>query len=201
MTPTSPYRKNLLSPSSKSSYQGLEPLDTVESAKSDALRLIARRPRTQKEIRTRLKERNHSEKTIQITLNDLSDLGYLDDLSFSREWCHQRMESRPLGARGLRRELILKGVSSSVAEEAINEVFAAQNEHLVIKRLVIKRIEKGHKITGLKEIRRMKDFLARRGFSMDTINHVLSSIEGKLGDTLPMEEWNNTSQTEDLSEL
>jgi SOS response regulatory protein OraA/RecX len=111
------------------------------------------------------------------------------------------MESRPLGARGLRRELILKGVSSSLAEEAINEVFAAENEHLVIKRLVIKRVEKGHKITGPKEIRRMKDFLARRGFSMDTINHVLSSLEGKLGDTLPTEEWDNTSQIEDPSKL
>ena len=201
MAPTSPYRKTLQSPFPKSPDPRPEPLGAVESAKSDAFRLIARRPRSRKEIRTRLEERNYPERTIQIALNDLSDLGYLDDLSFSREWCHQRMESRPRGARGLRRELIQKGVSSSIAEEAINEVFAAENENLVIKRLVVKRIKKGNKMTGPKEIRRMKDFLVRRGFSFEAINQVLSSIDGELGEAPSIGEWDNTPQFEGPNEF
>ena len=201
MALTHPDQRHRKPSPSESPASGSGPADTVESAKSDAYRLLARRPRTRKDVRTRLEQRGHPEEAVRITLNDLSELGYLDDRGFSREWCRQRMESRPLGARGLRRELVQKGVAPSIAEEVIEEIFAIENESLIARRLVRARLKKGNEITSPKDIRRMRGFLVRRGFSPDTVNRALSAAADESGETPSMEEWGEASETEDLREF
>ncbi len=201
MAPTHPDQRHRKPSPSESPASGRGPADTVESAKSDAYRLLARRPRTRKDVRTRLEQRGHPEEAVRISLNDLSELGYVDDLGFSREWCRQRMESRPLGARGLRRELVQKGVAPSIAEEAIEEIFAVENEGLIARRLILARLEKGHQMTSPKDIRRMKGFLVRRGFSPDTVHWALSAAADESVETPSMGEWGEASETEVLHEF
>ncbi|MFQ5912269.1 MAG: regulatory protein RecX [Nitrospinota bacterium] len=171
----SPVRRRRRPPSP--SPAGLTPSE-FESAKADAYRLIARRTRTRNEIRGRLRQRGHREDVIEQTLADLADLGYLDDSAFAREWCRYRLEGRPLGVRGLRRELFEKGVPADIAEGAVKEVFENVDEAELAKRLAMQRVEKGLDVQNAKGIRQMRDFLLRRGFSINSVNEALAAAGG-----------------------
>ncbi len=162
-------------PPSPSSASSGPPSSAHESAKADAYRLIARRTRTRKEVRGKLRQRGHREEVIEETLDSLTDLGYLDDAAFARDWCRYRLEARPLGVRGLRQELFEKGVPPDLAEEVLREAFENVDETELARRLATQRAEKGFDTQTAKGIKRMRDFLLRRGFSIESVNEVLAA--------------------------
>ena len=153
-------------------------MTALESAKSDAYRLIARRSRTRKEIRTRLRQKGHREAVVEEVIESLQDLGYLDDAAFAREWCRYRMEDRPMGRRGLRRELSEKGVPRELAEGVVDEAFAGVEEVRLAEDLVRRRTETGFDLRSPKDCRRMKNYLLRRGFAIESVNGALASVTG-----------------------
>jgi regulatory protein len=167
-------RKKPSSSSPSSSEKASSPL---AEAKSDAYRLISRRTRTRKEIQDRLGLKGHAEGVIEETLQSLSDLGYLDDAAFAREWCRYRLESRPLGARALRRELLSKGVSTELAEAAVQETFEQVSEAELAVRLAAKRTKNGFDTQTSKDVKRLREFLLRRGFSFESVREALSSVD------------------------
>jgi regulatory protein len=167
-------RKKSSSSSPSSSEKASSPL---AEAKSDAYRLISRRTRTRKEIQDRLQQRGHAEGVIEETLQSLSDLGYVNDAEFAREWCRYRLESRPLGARALQRELFSKGVSTELAEAAVQEAFEHVSEADLAKRLAAKRMKNGFDAKTPKDVKRLREFLLRRGFSFESIEEAISSVD------------------------
>ena len=153
-------------------------LTALESAKAEAYRLIARRMRTRKEVRTRLRQRGHREAVVEETLESLHELGYLDDAAFARELCRRRLEDRPLGRRGLRRELSERGVPREIAEGAVNEAFDDVEESRLAEGLVRRRAENGIDLRSPRDIRRVKGYLLRRGFSIESVNEALAAAAG-----------------------
>ncbi len=169
-------RKSRTNPSpSRTRSSSENPSSPLAGAKSDAYRLISRRTRTRKNIQDRLRQRGHSEDVIQQTLESLSELGYVDDAAFAREWCRYRLESRPLGARALQQELFQKGIRPQLAETAVREAFEQVSEAELAKNLAERRLGKGSGLQTPKDIQRLRDFLLRRGFSVDAVRDALSS--------------------------
>ena len=88
--------------------------------------------------------------------------------------CQRRQESHPLGKRGLRRELSERGVPRQIAEDAVNEAFASVEESRLAEDLVRRRVENGIDLRSSRDIRRVKDYLLRRGFSIESVNETLA---------------------------
>ncbi len=153
-------------------------MTAIESAKAEAYRLIARRMRTRKEIQTRLRQRGHREAVVEETIKSLHELGYVDDAAFALEWCRRRLEDRPLGRRGLLRELSERGVPREIAEDAVNEAFAGVEESQLAEGLVRRRAENGIDLRSPRDTRRLKGYLLRRGFSIESVNEALAAAAG-----------------------
>jgi regulatory protein len=85
-----------------------------------AAKFLAVRPRSVAETRRRLRHLGYRHDLVDRAVQQLADLGYLDDAAFARAWIESRDRARPRGAVALRRELALKGVDRSVIDEALD---------------------------------------------------------------------------------
>ncbi|MEX0784322.1 MAG: regulatory protein RecX [Dehalococcoidia bacterium] len=105
----------------------LESLDAAElrvTAHEAALRLLASRPRAEKEMRTRLAMRGFEPAVIEEELERLRRAGLLDDQKFARAWVEDRKRVAPRGRRMLRYELLGRGIdveSVDLATDGIDD--------------------------------------------------------------------------------
>jgi len=84
-----------------------------------AARFIEVRPRSVDEVRRRLRDAGYQAEHVDVAIERMLALGYLDDAAFARTWVESRDRARPRGARALRDELRRKGVSAEAVEAAI----------------------------------------------------------------------------------
>ena len=93
-------------------------MNTLQKARSTALRLLSHRPRTEAELRTRLGGR-FAPSVIDETVASLKAQGLVDDAGFAARWREARDLHSPRSSWAITRELVEKGVDREVAESAV----------------------------------------------------------------------------------
>lgn len=151
--------------------------DQVSRATEAALAFLAYRPRSEREVRDRLRRGAYPQETIKKVIARLHDWRYLDDADFARRWVEGRTMQRPRGSRLLQQELRQKGIDSEIAREAIAEADldeAAAAEALARKRLAAYAGEDPRVVR-----RRVGAYLARRGYNFDVVRAALDRAMGE----------------------
>ncbi len=92
--------------------------DYFQRASAAALRYLSHRPRSEAEVRTRLR-RQFPPYIIERVIEDLKDQSLLDDSDFARLWTRSRDSHRPRSLSAIRRELLAKGVDQDLARQAV----------------------------------------------------------------------------------
>ena len=152
-------------------------------ALAQALRLISRRPRSEKELRQAWDRRGVSPQAQSAALGRLQWAGQVDDAAFATAWVENRGAFRPTSARALRSELRLKGVDEETIGAALDGLDEAQAAYRAAQRMA-------HRAAGLPEQdfrRRLSEQLARRGFDWETIRAAVRRVWTEQGDS-PEEE-------------
>lgn len=137
--------------------------DQRRQALATAAAMLARRPRSEREIRQRLAQRRFAAELIDATVARLRASKLIDDAEFARAWTESRDRTSPRGQRLLVQELRRYGVETSTAQAAAAEVSDPDAAY----RVATKR---ARALGGL-EYRAFRDrlgsFLQRRGFGWD----------------------------------
>ena len=158
----------------------IEKAEELVGAKGVALRYLTVRPRTEREIRDKLREKEFGDEEIARTITSLKSAGLLDDASFARMYIRDALAGRPAGKMLLKRKLLLLGVEKSVVEDAIEETFSGvdvQATALALARQFIKKTQNLKKDESpMKRRGRISSFLARKGYGWDTIEAVLKQV-------------------------
>lgn len=102
-----------------------------EKGKKYCLRLLSLRPRTDNEIRERLKRKGYSIETVKLICADLKKASLIDDAGFAKSWIEYRLRTGPRAQAVLRDELVRKGVSEGV----INDIFGKMSDELKDERI------------------------------------------------------------------
>jgi regulatory protein len=138
-----------------------------------AVRFLAQRPRSEDEVRQRLRRAGVDEAVIDGTLAQLRRQRLLDDTAFARYWVEQRQTFRPRGARLLRAELARLGVDAALAREAAGGTGSAAEDAY---RAAVRRARQlgGENERTFKT--RLSQFLARRGFDWDVVSTVVERL-------------------------
>jgi regulatory protein len=150
----------------------LKATDTVEQSYERALTFLGARPRSESEVRRRLREKGVEPGTIDEVVARLRRAGLVDDQAFASYWVENREAFRPRSTRALRAELKQKGVSDEVLSEALANTNDAEAAYTVAAK-------RARRLSGLEyqEFRRkLGEFLARRGFNYDTIEPVVERV-------------------------
>jgi regulatory protein len=151
--------------------------DQTSRATESALAFLSYRPRSEREVRDRLRRGAYPQETIDQVIARLHDWRYLDDADFARRWVEGRTLQRPRGSRLLQQELRQKGIDSEVAREAIAE--ADLDEAAAAEALARKRLASYAGEDPLVVRRRVGAYLARRGYSFDVVRAALERAMGE----------------------
>ena len=96
--------------------------DRRRAALETAAAMLARRPRSEREMRRQLAQRRFDASQIEETVTRLRELKLLDDAEFARTWTESRDRSSPRGRRLIVQELRAAGVAAPTAVEAASAV-------------------------------------------------------------------------------
>jgi regulatory protein len=148
-----------------------------KKAKDRALNFLSYRDRSEKEIRTKLKDVGYEKKIINWVIFELKRLKFLDDERFAQSYAQTQMITRPMGEYYLRRELKQKGLHAELIEQTIEKVYEEKDQLSVAIELAQQRKKRYKNIDEIKAKKRVSDFLLRRGFDWDVVSEVIAQWE------------------------
>jgi regulatory protein len=144
---------------------------SLRKARDAALRLLAYRPRSEAELRTRLDRRFPSE-TVERVVRSLKQQSLVDDHEFAMLWAESRNRHKPRSATAIRRELVAKGVAADTAAGAASIVDDDESAIRAGARLAY-RME-GADFASFR--RKLAAFLHRRGYSGSVTRRTVSRL-------------------------
>lgn len=147
--------------------------DQDEIAYQRAIKLITYRDRSIAEIRQSLHQKQIPEEIIENVINRLGENGLLDDKRFANLWIENRNEFRPRSHRMLALELRKKGISEDIISQVLENTTA--DEELAHK-AAQKQIRRYKTLEWQDFRRKLGSFLARRGFSYETVDLTVHQI-------------------------
>ncbi len=150
----------------------------LEAAEA-AGRLLAARPRSEKELLDRLRRRGLPDSAIAAAVEDLRARGLVDDRRFADSWVRDRMALRPSGRRRLRYELTSRGVDREVVEAALAAALPAGEELALARAVAAGRLRRYRNLPADVAARRLAGVLLRRGFAAGVVARVLQDLFGR----------------------
>jgi regulatory protein len=142
-----------------------------------AVKLLAAKPRSVAELRERLlRSRGANEEVVETVISRLREYGYLNDEHFAFCYASYKVKQKPVGRRRLERDLKFKKVENSVANEALEMVYAETPEEQLIDEAIAKRLRIRGKPKNRGEAKNLFDHLLRRGFAFELVSEKVRSI-------------------------
>lgn len=143
-------------------------------AMNRALHFLGYRARSEREVRDRLKRYGYESRTVDIVLERLVELGYLDDTEFARTAAREK--ARRYGPRRVAMELRGAGVDEQRTREAVEEAFEGQPEREAAYSTAARRYNTDEGSDA--QARRVHGFLMRRGYSAEVCADVAREFRG-----------------------
>ena len=145
-----------------------------------AVRSLARRMRTVRDLRRLMKARAHEgeagERDMDRVVERLVELKYLSDERFAQDYTRMRKENQGLGRRRVAQDLAVKGVAKELAAETLESAYGDADEvELVRAYCARKRIQQPAGPDVQKEAVRVMNRLMRAGYTSGAIYKLLRS--------------------------
>jgi len=142
-----------------------------------AVKLLAAKPRSVAELREHLlRGKSVDEEVVETVISRLREYGYLNDERLAFGYASYKVKQKPVGRRRLERDLKLKKVENSVANEALELVYAETSEEQLIDEAIAKRLRLRGKPKNRAEAKSLFDHLLRRGFEFELVSEKIRSL-------------------------
>lgn len=145
----------------------------LKSVKSSAIRSISYRMLSEKELFIKLIAKGFDEDLINIAIDELKSMGYLNDMIYAQKFVYERIKLKPKSKRVLSIELKNKGIPKDIIENVLSNI--DYDEDIVIERLIKKKFGK-YDLTDSKVIKKVYSFLMHRGFNFENIKSALNKM-------------------------
>jgi len=157
--------------------KALQEAEELLSARNTALRFLSYRPRTEQEVRDKLREKEFGDAEIAKTLQELAASGLIDDGGFARMYIRNALAVRPSGRILLIRKLLALGVTRPIIDEAIAETMSEDVQRETALKTAEQFLRKARSQETSTDPRKLRQKLAslllRRGYPWNTVDAVL----------------------------
>jgi regulatory protein len=140
--------------------------DPESVARTIALRMLDRQPRTRLELERAMARRGVPSDVAAAVLDRFTEVGLVDDEAFAQAWVDSRHRGRGLAKRALSSELRRRGVDETVLREAVASV-SDDDERAAAVALAERKLRTMPTLPREVQIRRLVGMLGRKGFGSD----------------------------------
>lgn len=151
----------------KEEFEKLKQTAVLDKAYMRCLDLLARRARSDWEIRDYLKRKDYDGEVSKKTIERLSKAGYIDDEKFANSWVESRRLLKSTSKRKLKMELKQKRIDEQTIDKVLEQ--DETDEKQVLKDL----IEKKRGQSRYQDEQKLIAYLMRQGFNYQDIKDVL----------------------------
>lgn len=144
------------------------------------MRMLERRPHSEREIRTKLGRKGYLPDAVDAAVKRLIDHGLIDDAAYARAFARSKLNRKPVGRRLIEAGLGAKGVNRELAKAQTASVLGDRDEAAValdavrkyLKRRPLKYAGQRSK-EAAQERSRITGWLMRQGFDGDQIRKAM----------------------------
>ena len=156
--------------------QMVERHEEYERAKALALRYLALRMRSQKELRDYLRKKECSDLAVERCIQYCLEHRYLDDRLFTEAFIRDKININQYGVRKIGSLLFRKGIDAALIRTLLNEVVDEEEQLQLARELARKKLKTLH--TTDDQRRKLYRYLAQKGFTGTVTHRVISEIFG-----------------------
>jgi len=151
-----------------------------ERTMNRAVKLLAAKPRSVRELRERLLEKLWTnDEIVGAIIEKLKDYKYLDDEQYARDLAVSKLRQKPQGKRRLQQTMSQKKLDKETVEAAIADAFEKLPEDDLIDLAIGKRLRLKGKPETREDTKKFYDHLLRQGFGFDLIREKMSAIASR----------------------
>src|SRR3989454_10901566 len=100
----------------------------VDPTEQAALRYLARRDRTEAQMKAYLVRLGADSTSVRNMIKRLVERGYLNDERYALQWSTERLARRPMGRERLEAELMGQGLDRETTARALEQVYGGRRE-------------------------------------------------------------------------
>lgn len=145
--------------------------EVYAAAKNSAVKFLSLKLRTSFEVKEKLIELGYEDNTISQVINDLTEIDYINDYKYATKYISEKTKLKPKSIKLMEMELDNKGIPNEIISSVIEEL--NPDDDLVALELLKKRYSKYSEYDE-NLIKKMKSYLAGRGFSYNQISKAIS---------------------------
>ena len=153
--------------------------DHFQRCLNAATHYLSYRPRSESEIREKLRRRGFDSDSIEVVLAKLKKQGLVDDVSFAQFWRDNRESFSPRSQWLTRRELNQKGVAGEIVDKMVNDIDDEKNAY----RAALSRSSRLSVSDYQVFRRRLGEYLKRRGFNYQLITSTVERLWQEYGNS------------------
>jgi len=152
-----------------------------DKARQYALKLLSYRGRSEKELEERLTRKGFSKTIASFAINNLKDLGLIDDMALAETLKREALTSKLLSQKGAKTYMLQRGIPRCIIDQILShdENIDTQNA----RRLMGKKLKAFKNYPSEVVRRRLYNLLIRRGYSSETIARIFRNINTKEDET------------------
>ena len=151
--------------------------DSFHRCFNAASRYLSYRPRSEFEIRERLRQRGFNSDSIEPVIDKLKEQGLLDDVAFAQFWKDNRETFSPRSQWLTKRELRQKGVAGDVVDRVVTTLDDESSAYRAALNKARSLPSSDYQIFR----RRLGEYLKRRGFGYGVIKPTVERLWNKHG--------------------
>lgn len=145
-----------------------------------AVNLLTYKPRSIKELRERLLEKEWTNAAIvDEVIEKLKEYNYLNDAQFAKSFAASQIRQKPVGKKVLKQKLAQKKLDKETVEEALEKALEETPEAEIIERAIEKRLRLKGKPETREDAKKFYDYLLRQGFSYDLVSSKMREIASR----------------------
>jgi regulatory protein len=146
-----------------------------KQALNSAYRSLARRAHSRLELKEKLERKKYSNDTIREVLAELETKRFLDDRAFAFSFAGDLLNRRSFGRERVALELRTRGIADTLIEETLRPLYREIDEPALAQKALNKRVHFVKRPPTASDLRRLTDFLRRKGFSYEAIRKTIKT--------------------------
>lgn len=134
------------------------------------------KPRSEKEVRDKLRDKGFEDEIIEDTIDFLYKYKYLNDYDYGKALINDKKNFKKAGKNLLKQELYKKGIDKDMILELVEETYDYDEEYQMAYEVCLKKYKLIKNEDRNAIYRKLSSLLARKGYAFDIINKVIKEV-------------------------